>query len=510
MEDNGVYRSLIDETRPPQKKSSLPPPKLLLTAILVALGGPFNFGYQLLITNPAQEAFLQFLNESHFLNRDEYLEREQLEGRWSFIISIFFWGCTTGAFLIRGLSEKFGRKNALQISHALQIASCGLTIFSFFQTNAATYAIARFLLGFSITISLGTAPMFITECSPKECRGVTSLTNGVVLQVALVVGAVLAMPQLFGTVHDWWKLYAAELLLTIVVMIFVPFIHDSPGFLHSRGLGHASQRSLSFYHNIDGDALKLTIKQLEEENGNGQQFGLLSVWRDPSSRRGTLIGAVVMLSMAMSGIAAINAFAFEILLSTGLNVLQASVGNIVICLMSVLGILTSSFIIDRFGRRILLLSTYSLLGIINIVIASLMFGFEYAKVVALGYPLLGAICVFNFVFAAGPGPVSFFITGELVGQSGRGAACTWVNVLMCLLRSLLTASYLPLKNLIGQPASYFLLFFPPMVFTVFLLYFFLPETKGKTPSEVEEEWDNLPTLCKSRANQQQPSVDLKI
>ncbi|KIH58639.1 transporter, major facilitator family protein [Ancylostoma duodenale] len=451
------YAPTFGPGRPPQKKSSLPPPKLLLTAILVTLGGPFNFGYQLLITNPAQEAFLQFLNESHFLNRNEYLEREQLE-----------------------------------------------------QTNAATYAIARFLLGFSITISLGTAPMFITECSPKECRGVTSLTNGVVLQVALVVGAVLAMPQLFGTVDDWWKLYAVELLLTIVVMIFVPFIHDSPGFLHSRGLGHASQRSLSFYHNIDGDALKLTIKQLEEENSNDQQLGLLSVWKDPKSRRGTLIGAVVMLSMAMSGIAAINAFAFEILLSTGLNVLQASVGNIVICLMSVLGILTSSFIIDRFGRRILLLSTYSLLGIINIVIASLMFGFEYAKVLALGCPLLAAICVFNFVFAAGPGPVSLFITGELVGQSGRGAACTWVNVFMCLLRSLLTASYLPLKNLIGQPASYFLLFFPPMVFTVFLLYFFLPETKGKTPSEVEEEWDNLPTLCKSRANHEQPSADLKV
>ncbi|EYC18499.1 hypothetical protein Y032_0027g1551 [Ancylostoma ceylanicum] len=77
-------------------------------------------------------------------------------------------------------------------------------------------------------------------------------------------------------------------------------------------------------------------------------------------------------------------------------------------------------------------------------------------------------------------------------------------------RSLLTASYLPLKNLIGQPLSYFTLFFPPMVFTVFLLYFFLPETKGKTPSEVEEEWDNLPTLCKSRENHQQPDLDPEV
>ncbi|ETN77490.1 hypothetical protein NECAME_03154 [Necator americanus] len=214
-----------------------------------------------------------------------------------------------------------------------------------------------------------------------------------------------------------------------------------------------------------------------------------------------------MMSMAMSGIAAINAFAFEILLSTGLDVLQASIGNIIICIMSLLGILTSSFIIDRFGRRILLLSTYTLLAVINIAIAALMFGFEYAKV---GYPLLIAICVFNFVFAAGPGPVSLFITAELVGQSARSAACTWVNVLMCLLRSLLTASYLPLKNLIGQPLSYFLLFFPPMVLTVFLLYFFLPETKGKTPTEVEDEWENLPKLCKSRQSHEEPGVEVKV
>ncbi|VDM68140.1 unnamed protein product [Strongylus vulgaris] len=140
-----------------------------------------------------------------------------------------------------------------------------------------------------------------------------------------------------------------------------------------------------------------------------------------------------MLSMAMSGIAAINAFAFEILLSTGLNVLQASIGNIVICIMSVLGILTSSFFIDKIGRRILLLSTCGLLAIVNILIAALMFGFEYAKIVFFGYPLLATICIFNFVFAAGPGPVSLFITGELVGQNARSAASTWVNVFMFLL-----------------------------------------------------------------------------
>ncbi|KAK5974752.1 hypothetical protein GCK32_017857 [Trichostrongylus colubriformis] len=98
-----------------------------------------------------------------------------------------------GAFLIRGLAERFGRKNALQISHCIQLAACALTVFSFYRTDSVIYSVARFLLGFGITISCGIAPMFITECSPKECRGAISMVNGILLQAALVVGAILAM-----------------------------------------------------------------------------------------------------------------------------------------------------------------------------------------------------------------------------------------------------------------------------------------------------------------------------
>ncbi|KAK6057222.1 hypothetical protein COOONC_05263 [Cooperia oncophora] len=92
-----------------------------------------------------------------------------------------------------------------------------------------------------------------------------------------------------------------------------------------------------------------------------------------------------------------------------------------------------------------------------------MFGFQQKQSIFFGYPLLAAICMFNLLFAAGPGPMAFFITAELVDQNARGAACTWVTVFMCTVRSILVASYLPLKNLIGQPMAYLSLFFSPMV-----------------------------------------------
>ncbi|VDL77056.1 unnamed protein product [Nippostrongylus brasiliensis] len=385
MEDTAVYKNLLEESREPQKPSHSPPPRLLLSAVL------------LLITNPSQEAFIQFLNRSLFLNRNEYLSREDLESQWSLVISVFFWGCTAGAFLIRVLSEKFGRKSSLQ------------------RTSALIYAISRFILGFGITISLGTAPMFITECSPKRCRGVASLASGILLQIAIVTGAILAMPHLFGNVDEWYKLYGFEMVITTAVMLLVPIIHDSPGHLHSRGLNAECEQSLRFYHDIDGESLRMALKQLDEDasQGDGAQIGLISIWKDPMARRGTLVGSVVMLSMVMS---AINAFSFEILLSTGLSISQASYGNVAICVMNVLGILTSSMIIDRFGRRMLLLSTYSLLAATNLAISALMYGFEHEKVL-----------------------------------------------------------------------------------TVLLLYFFLPETKGKTVTEIQRDWAHLPKPRSSKA-----------
>nr|CDJ98159.1 General substrate transporter domain containing protein [Haemonchus contortus] len=497
MENSSICKGLIGENSPRKKASKLPSGRLFIAAVLVALGGPFNFGYQLLITNPSQEAFIQFLNDSHHQNHNESLSREQLEGRWSFIISVFFWGCLAGAFLIRILAEKFGRKNALQISHFIQIVSCMLTIFSFYQVDAVVYSVARFLLGLGITISCGVAPMFITECSPKECRGVTSMLNGLLLQAALVVGATLAMPQLFGNGDDWWKLYATELAITTIVMILVIFIHDTPGYLHGSN-DDRSERAVRFYHNTSGEELQTTLKQLDQDNIDFQRVGLFSIWKNPMARLGTLVGGVVAVSMVMSGIAAINAFSFEILLSTGLTVEQASFGNIAVCLTSVFGILFSALIVDRFGRRVLLLTTYGLLAVNNLVIAGLMYGFQRAQSNAFGYPLLAAICLFNLLFAAGPGPVALFITAELVDQNSRGAACTWVNVFMCAVRSVLVACYLPLKNFIGQPLAYFSLFFWPMVCTVILLYFFLPETKGKTAAEVQETWKSMPAPCRKR------------
>lgn len=55
------------------------------------------------------------------------------------------------------------------------------------------------------------------------------MASGVMIQSALTVGAIVAMPRLFGTVDKWWLLYAGELVLCLLVSALLFFIHDSPG-----------------------------------------------------------------------------------------------------------------------------------------------------------------------------------------------------------------------------------------------------------------------------------------
>ncbi|KAJ1354061.1 hypothetical protein KIN20_010871, partial [Parelaphostrongylus tenuis] len=105
---------------------------LAITALLVSLGGGFNFGYQLLITNPAQEAFIQFVNISYTETHGVQQNREALEFIWGVIVSTFFWGATVGSLLIQTVADSFGRKRGLVLTFFVQIISVLVAIASYF------------------------------------------------------------------------------------------------------------------------------------------------------------------------------------------------------------------------------------------------------------------------------------------------------------------------------------------------------------------------------------------
>uniref|UniRef100_A0A915D9F8 Uncharacterized protein n=1 Tax=Ditylenchus dipsaci TaxID=166011 RepID=A0A915D9F8_9BILA len=333
---------------------------------------------------------------------------------WSILVAILFLGAIIGSLSLRQIADKLGRKKGLILAYFISAISVTISIFSYFAGSFELYAGSRLLLGFSLGLSLGLGAIYLTECSPKNCRGIISMTLGVMVQLGTVVGSVIAMPQMLCSQTGWWRIYGIEVVILLLVLTLLPFVHESPGFLILKEDHEATRHSIKFFYH------SLTDLELKKYD-----------------RRGTLAGCVVAFSMAFSGIAVINAFAVEIFRSTGLSLFDASMANVCLSVISLLSCITSSFIIDRFGRRRLLLLTVTILLFVNLSICSLMYAYQNYGYDWLGLCLIAAISVFIFAFATGPGPLCFFITSEMVSQNSRSAGQSWATLVQMTSRTIL-------------------------------------------------------------------------
>uniref|UniRef100_A0A0M3HPS3 MFS domain-containing protein n=1 Tax=Ascaris lumbricoides TaxID=6252 RepID=A0A0M3HPS3_ASCLU len=474
--------------------SKFPGLRLFVVSVIVSFGGSFHFGYQLVITNPSQSAFLAFLNSSFASNYGSTLDVTKAETIWSVIVAILFVGAIVGSLSLELVGEKLGRKRGMYLSFTITTIAVAASMVSFFINSFELYSVSRVLTGYSLGLSLGLIALYLNESSPKECRGFVSMMVGVMVQFGTVIGSILAMPSIFGTTNDWWHIYLVECIIVLFVLLALPFMPESPGYLMLCGDETAARKSILFFRCYKPDEVDAVLHEIKENlKQNAKALSVFQVWNQRQTRKGTIVGMAISLSMAFSGIAVINAYAVEILKESGLSLSAASIGNII---LSALAIVMSSFTVDRYGRRpLILISNWAIL-LLNVTIVSLMYCFNKFHYSWIGYTLVAIISLFIIFFAIGPGPLCYFITAEMVGQSAKAAAQSWASFTQMSSRALVLAIYLPIANQIGQAFAYLSLFIAPTAIGLIFLYFNMPETKNKNHNEVLEAVTNLPSVSK--------------
>ncbi|CAI4233231.1 unnamed protein product [Auanema sp. JU1783] len=325
----------------------MPSLRILYAALVVSLGGSFHFGYQLAITNPAQKAFLTFLNDTW--GHHMHLSSNGLSNIWSFTVAVMFLGALAGSFSISFVADYVGRKRGLFISIGLGIISAALSCLAFFVKSFVVYIISRITMGYSISLSLSLAAVFLSEASPCECRGLVGMITGCTVQLGTVVGSIIAMPQIFGTSSLWYLIYVIELIIMIVFYCFLPFLPESAGHLTKIGAYVAAKNSIKYYHNCDDDQAEIFLAEVkEEQKESSKNYKIVNVLKNKSLRGRVLTGAVVAFGMSFSGIAVINAYAVQILSDTGLTTTAASLANAGISFVSLVASSISSLGVDRF------------------------------------------------------------------------------------------------------------------------------------------------------------------
>ena len=130
------------------------------------------------------------------------------------------------------------------------------------------------------------------------------MSTGISVQLGLVLGSLIAMPEFLGSKNKWWIMYGVEGLIFLFALLAVRLLPDSPGYLLKSGEANSAKVSLFFFQGISEEEIKYKIEELQREVDESTQKGMIEVLKIKEERKRVLISVVVMFGgTGFSGVA---------------------------------------------------------------------------------------------------------------------------------------------------------------------------------------------------------------
>jgi sugar porter (SP) family MFS transporter len=379
-------------------------------------------------------------------------------------VSSALWGTLAGALLAGVPGDRYGARTSLIFIAMLYLVSAAGC---FFAWNLGSLIVFRVLAGLAVGASSVLAPVYIAEIAPTERRGmlVGAFQLNVVLGilVAYLSNAVVTSLQL--GVLDWHVKFAVTGIPALVLLAMMFTIPDSPRWLAAKGRTAEARDVLQALGSADPDADVASYARAEAATAAPR----LSWARH---RRPILLAFGIASFNQFSGINAILYYLNTIFAAAGFDSVSADRQAIVIGACNLLFTALALTVIDRFGRKTLLL-----VGAVGVTIA-------LAGVAAVFMSnthqelLLPLLIMFIAFFAFSQGAVIWVYISEIFPSDVRargqslGSSTHWFMDAV-----IATAFPLVAQHMKGLPFIFFAACMAAQ-FVVVLLFF--PETKKRS------------------------------
>jgi SP family arabinose:H+ symporter-like MFS transporter len=434
--------------------------KLLLWSIVVALGG-FLFGFDTAVISGAEQDIKRIWQLSDVLH--------------GIAIAIALYGTVIGALFGGIPATKYGRKKTLLWIGIFYLISA---IGSALAPGVYVFMAFRVLGGLAIGASSVVAPMYITEIAPAKNRGKLVAT----FQFNIVFGILLAylsnyLLQGVGGNDSWRIMLGVVAVPALIYCILVFFVPESPRWLMvHRGDYDTARRTLEISDPEGVDEAILALhKSIEQDN----QKESLSAFLTKRFSVPIFLAILIAFFNQMSGINAVIYFAPRVFELAGIGKQAAFLQSAGIGLVNLVFTMAGLYLIDRIGRKKLML-----IGSVGYIIslASVAYAFYSGHSGGMVVPLL--LFVFIASHAIGQGAVIWVFISEIFPNSvrayGQSLGCTthWI------LASIITTVFPIMATRFGA-APLFLFFACMMVLQLLWVIFKMPETKGVPLEELE-------------------------
>nr|XP_022920407.1 glucose transporter type 1 isoform X3 [Onthophagus taurus] len=461
----------------------------LTYAILAAVLGMLQFGYNTGVINAPQGNIEYFIKDVYRSRYGQDIPDDAVEGLYSLAVSIFAIGGMVGGFCGGMVANRFGRKGGLLLNNVLGIGGACLMWFTKMANAYEMLFVGRFIIGVNCGLNTSLVPMYISEIAPLNLRGGLGTVNQLAVTVGLLLSQVLGIKQILGTNDGWPLLLGLAVCPSMLQLVLLPICPESPRYLlitkQWEEEARKALRRLRASNQVEEDIEEMRAEERAQQSESS--ISMMQLICSRTLRAPLIIGIVMQLSQQLSGINAVFYYSTSLFTSSGLSDESAKFATIGIGAIMVGMTLVSIPLMDRTGRRTLLL--YGLGGMfifsIFITISFLIkefFGYVQEMIDWMSY--LSVVSTLSFVvfFAVGPGSIPWMITAELFSQGPRPAAMS-IAVLVNWMANFLVGIGFPhmknsLENYTFLPFSVLLAAF--WIFT----YKKVPETKNKTFEEI--------------------------
>lgn len=335
-------------------------PYIMRLALSAGLGG-LLFGYD---TGVISGALLYI--------RDDFAEVDKKTWLQETIVSMAVAGAIVGAAIGGWLNDAFGRKKS--ILYADVVFFFGAIIMAL-SPAPWVIIIGRIFVGLGVGMASMTSPLYISEASPARIRGALVSTNGLLITGGQFLSYLinLAFTKAPGT---WrWMLGVAGVpaLVQFILMLSLP---ESPRWLYRQDKKEEARAILEKIYpaNEVEDELKALHESIEAEKaeageiGNGFITRLKGALSNPVVRRGLYAGIAVQVAQQFVGINTVMYYSPTIVQFAGFASNQTALAlSLVTSGLNVVGTLISMCLVDKYGRRRLMI--VSLFGIITCLVA---------------------------------------------------------------------------------------------------------------------------------------------
>ncbi len=445
---------------------------LLRIASTVALGG-FLVGFDATVISGA----VPFIRDYFDLGG----AAGSLKLGWA--VSCLGWGAMAGNLAAGPLSDRFGRRSVLLMTAVLFLAS-SLTAAS--STGFAMFVAARICGGLAVGAAILTAPVYIAEIAPARSRGSLVSLNQLMIVIGISVSFFSNYFLLSFGANSWRWMLGVQAVPATLYFVLLTLVPESPRWLLSKGSDAGARAALAAVH-----GLAAATRELEAIQANlaekSRHFGITELLTG-RLKRVMIFGLGIAFFQQATGINAIFYYLPSIFAQSGGELSTSFAQSVLVGLVNVGMTFVAIWLIDRLGRKPLLV-----IGLVGATLSLLTIAWAFRAsqgALGAGSPVSHAnivlIAIIGYVasFAISLGPVMWVMLSEIFPNEERAAAISVVgfwNSLVSASVTLLFPTELGAWGPAGTFLGYGLLAAAGLLFVLVLA----PETKGKTLEELE-------------------------